>query len=205
VNTISKILLGVIMKKVLILNGHQYYEANAKGGLTQHYINRANDFFLKNGFEVKQTHIEKGYTKEEEIEKFEWADYILFQYPVFWMGLPWISKRYIDETFTPSRHFKSDGRSRDDASKLYGSGGLLQGKKYMLSLTYNCPESAFDNKNSLFDGLSLDQAHVAVHKTFQFCGLEPLETYAVHDIFKGDLNLESELENFEKVLTKNFL
>ena len=193
------------MKKVLILNGHQYYDVVAKGELTQHYIDKANEFFIKNGFEVKQTNIEKGYTIEEEIEKFEWADYVLFQYPVYWMGLPWIAKKYLDETFTQGRHYSSDGRSRNDASKLYGSGGLLTGKKYMLSLTYNCPASAFDNKNSLFDGLSLDEAQVAVHKTFQFCGLKPLETYAVHDIFKGDLDLNAELEKFEKVLTKNFL
>ena len=192
-------------KKILILNGHQYYDVVAKGELTQAYINKANDFFVKNGFEVKHTNIEKGYEKEEECEKFEWADYVLFQYPVYWMSVPWIAKKYIDETFTQGRHYSSDGRSRTDASKLYGSGGLLQGKKYMLSLTYNCPASAFDNKNSLFDGMSLDQAHVAVHKTFQFCGLEPLETYAVHDIFKGDLDLNAELEKFEKVLTKNFL
>ena len=192
-------------KKVLILNGHQYYDVVARGELTQAYINKANDFFLKNGFEVKHTTIEKGYDKEEECEKFEWADYVLFQYPVYWMSLPWIAKKYLDETFTQGRHYSSDGRSRSDASKLYGSGGLLTGKKYMLSLTYNCPASAFDNKNSLFDGLSLDEAQVAVHKTFQFCGLKPLETYAVHDIFKGDLDLNAELEKFEKVLTKNFL
>ena len=192
-------------KKVLILNGHQYYDVVARGELTQAYINKANDFFLKNGFEVKHTTIEKGYDKEEECEKFEWADYVLFQYPVYWMGLPWIAKKYLDETFTQGRHYSSDGRSRNDASKLYGSGGLLTGKKYMLSLTYNCPASAFDNKNSLFDGLSLDESQVAVHKTFQFCGLKPLETYAVHDIFKGDLDLNAELEKFEKVLTKNFL
>ena len=192
-------------KKVLILNGHQYYDVVARGELTQAYINKANDFFLKNGFEVKHTTIEKAYDKEEECEKFEWADYVLFQYPVYWMGLPWIAKKYLDETFTQGRHYSSDGRSRSDASKLYGSGGLLTGKKYMLSLTYNCPASAFDNKNSLFDGLSLDEAQVAVHKTFQFCGLKPLETYAVHDIFKGDLDLNAELEKFEKVLTKNFL
>ena len=192
-------------KKVLILNGHQYYDVVARGELTQAYINKANDFFLKNGFEVKHTTIEKGYDKEEECEKFEWADYVLFQYPVYWMSLPWIAKKYLDETFTQGRHYSSDGRSRSDASKLYGSGGLLTGKKYMLSLTYNCPASAFNNKNSLFDGLSLDEAQVAVHKTFQFCGLKPLETYAVHDIFKGDLDLNAELEKFEKVLTKNFL
>ena len=192
-------------KKVLILNGQQYYDVVARGELTQAYINKANDFFLKNGFEVKHTTIEKAYDKEEECEKFEWADYVLFQYPVYWMGLPWIAKKYLDETFTQGRHYSSDGRSRSDASKLYGSGGLLTGKKYMLSLTYNCPASAFNNKNSLFDGLSLDEAQVAVHKTFQFCGLKPLETYAVHDIFKGDLDLNAELEKFEKVLTKNFL
>ncbi len=177
----------------------------AKGELTQHYIDKANEFFIKNGFDVKHTTIEKGYTIQEEIEKFEWADYILFQYPVFWMGLPWIAKKYIDETFTQGRHYASDGRSRNDASKLYGSGGLLQGKKYMLSLTYNCPASAFGNVNSLFDGMTLDEAHVAVHKTFQFCGLKPMETYSVHDIFKGDLDLNFELEKFENILSKNFL
>ncbi len=193
------------MKKVLILNGHQYYDVVAKGELTQHYIDTANDFFLKNGFEVKQTHIEKGYNVEEECEKFEWADYVLFQYPVYWMGVPWITKKYFDETFTQGRHYTSDGRSRSDESKTYGTGGLLKGKKYMLSVTYNCPTSEFDNPKGFFDGLSLDQAHIATHKTFQFCGLEPLKTYSVHDIFKGDLDLKKELEKFEAVLTENFL
>lgn len=193
------------MKKVLILNGHKYYDVVAKGELTQHFIDKANEFFKANGFEVKQTHIEKGYDKEEECAKFEWADYVLLQYPVYWMGVPWVTKKYFDDTFTHGRHYANDGRSRDDASKLYGSGGLLKGKKYMLSLTYNCPQSAFNNKNSLFEGMSVDQANVATHKTFQFCGLEPLETFSVHDIFKGDMNLDTELEKFEKVLAKNFL
>lgn len=193
------------MKKVLILNGHQYYDVVAKGELTQHYIDTANDFFLKNGFEVKHTHIEKGYDVEEECQKFEWADYVLFQYPVYWMGVPWITKKYFDETFTQGRHYTSDGRSRSDESKTYGTGGLLKGKKYMLSLTYNCPTSEFDNPKGFFDGLSLDEAHIATHKTFQFCGLEPLKTYSVHDIFKGDLDLKKELEKFEAVLSENFL
>lgn len=192
------------MKKVLILNGHQYYDVVAVGKLTQNYIDNASEFFKENGFEVKYTHIEKGYDIEEECQKFEWADYILFQYPVYWMGVPWIAKKYIDETFTQGRHYSSDGRSRNDISKRYGSGGLLNGKKYMLSLTYNCPTSEFGNKDGFFDGLTLDEAHVATHKTFQFCGLESLETYSVHDIFKGDLDLESELKKFRAILEKNF-
>lgn len=193
------------MKKVLIINGHQYYDFVAKGELTQKYIDKANDFFIENGFEVKHTHIEKGYDVEEECTKFEWADYILFQYPVYWMGLPWIAKKYFDETFTQGRHYVNDGRSRSDETKKYGSGGLLNGKKYMLSLTYNCPTSEFSNKDGFFDGLTLDEAHIAVHKTFQFCGLKPLKTYSVHDIFKGDLDLESELNKFTNLLKNNFL
>ena len=117
-------------------------------------------------------------------------------------------EKYVDEIFSTGVGkvtYASDGRSKDDASKKYGSGGLMNDKKYMLSLTYNCPESEFDNKEGFFEGLSLDEANYAVHKTFQFCGAKQLETYAIHDIFKGDLKLDDELEKFEKVLSKNFL
>ena len=41
-------------------------------------------------------------------------------------GVPWIAKKYFDETFTQGRHYTSDGRSRSDESKTYG--GLLKGK-----------------------------------------------------------------------------
>lgn len=193
------------MKKVLIINGHQYYDVVAKGELTQHYINKASTLLEENGHEVKHTHIEKGYDIKEEAHKLEWADYVILQFPVYWMSLPWMTKKYFDEVLTQGVHYASDGRSREDASKTYGSGGLLQGKKYMLSLTYNCPISEFDNPDGFFDGLSLDEAHIAVHKTFQFCGLEPLKTYSVHDIFKGDLQLDNELKKFELVLRENFL
>ena len=194
-------------KNVLIINGHQYYENIAEGKLTEKFINFANDYFIDNKFEVKNTHIDKGYDVKEEVAKFDWADYILFQYPVYWMGVPWITKKYIDEIFSAgagSVTYTNDGRSRSDASKKYGSGGLMLNKKYMLSLTYNCPVSEFSNKDGFFDGLSLDEANIAVHKTFQFCGAKHLETYSIHDIFKGDLDLDLELIKFEKILKKNF-
>nr|WP_228720465.1 hypothetical protein [Arcobacter acticola] len=35
------------MKKVLILNGHQYYDVVAKGDLTNHYIDCANKFLKR--------------------------------------------------------------------------------------------------------------------------------------------------------------
>ncbi|RYA23057.1 flavodoxin [Malaciobacter halophilus] len=196
------------MKNVLIINGHQKYEEIAEGKLTQTFINKAQSFFENNNFEVKHSIVESDYNIKEELEKFKWADYILFQYPVYWMGVPWLTKKYMDEMFSGGNKtvtFINDGRSRSDSSKKYGSGGLMTDKKYMLSLTYNCPSSEFSNKDGFFDGLSLDEANIAVHKTFQFCGAKPLETYAIHDIFKTDLDINSELKKFEDILMKNFL
>lgn len=196
------------MKNVLIINGHQRYDQIAEGKLTKLFIDTASDFFTENGLNVKHSVIESAYDISDELEKLAWADYILFQYPVYWMGVPWITKKYIDEVFSAGVNtvtYVSDGRSREDASKRYGSGGLMQGKKYMLSLTYNCPDTEFDNKDSFFDGLSLDEANVATHKLFQFCGAEPLETYAIHDIFKGDLDMDSELTRFKATLQRNFI
>ncbi|WP_373005379.1 NAD(P)H-dependent oxidoreductase [Sulfurimonas sp.] len=196
------------MKNVLIINGHQRYDNVAEGNLTKMYIDSASEFFEKNGFNVKHSIVESDYNVKEEVQKFVWADYILLQYPVYWMGVPWITKKYIDEVFSAGDHnglYINDGRSRSDETKRYGSGGLMQGTKYMISLTYNCPISEFSDKDGFFDGLSLDEANIATHKTFQFCGAEPLETYSVHDIFKGDLDMKSELEKFTKVLEKNFI
>jgi modulator of drug activity B len=196
------------MKNVLIINGHQRYDQIAEGKLTKLFIDTANDFFVENGFNVKHSTIESNYDLNDELEKLAWADYILFQYPVYWMGVPWITKKYIDEVFSGGMGtvtFTNDGRSREDASKKYGSGGLMQGKKYMLSLTYNCPDSEFDNKDGFFGGLSLDQANVATHKLFQFCGAQPLESYAIHDVFKEKLDVDSELERFKNTLKRNFV
>lgn len=196
------------MKNVLILNGHQYYAHIAEGKLTQTYIDTAEAFLTSKGFNVKHSKVESDYNPLEEVEKFKWADYFIIQYPVYWMGAPWMMKKYIDEVFSAGTNngiYANDGRTRSDASKKYGSGGLMQGKKYMLSLTYNCPTSEFGNKEGFFDGLSLDEANIATHKTWQFCGAEPMQTYSVHDIFKGDLDIEAEKAKFIKTLTQNFI
>lgn len=195
------------MKNVLLLNLHQKYEGIANGNVTRALLDEAKKFFLKNGFAVDETNIDSGYDVANELEKFKKADIFFVQSPVYWMGLPWLGKKYIDEVFSAGGGtvtYMNDGRSRDDASKKYGSGGLMTKKEYMLSFTYNCPASEFDNENSFFDGLSVDEANVALHKTFQFAGAKPLKTYALHDIYKSGFDLEGELKELNSVLEKNF-
>ncbi len=195
------------MKHVLLLNLHQKYEGFANGNLTHDLMNEAKTFFTKHGYEVRETNIDKGYDVALELENFTWADVFFVQSPVYWMGLPWLAKKYVDEVFSGGNNtvtYTSDGRSRDDASKKYGSGGLMPYKHYMLSFTYNCPESEFDNPDGFFDGMSVDQANVALHKLFQFCGAQPLKTYSVHDVYKSDFSLDKALTGLQHTLAENF-
>jgi len=102
------------MKRVLLLNLHQKYEGIANGDLTKNLLNEAKTFFLENGYEVKETNIDSGYNVTEEVEKFKWADLFFVQSPVYWMGLPWLGKKYIDEIFSAGVNtvtYISDGRS----------------------------------------------------------------------------------------------
>ncbi len=194
------------MKRVLLLNLHQKYEGFANGNLTRDLLSEAKTFFTNNGYEVKETNIDEGYDVAEELEKFQWADLFFVQSPVYWMGLPWLGKKYIDEIFSAGVNtitYSSDGRSRTDSSKSYGSGGLMNEKRYMLSFTYNCPESEFDNPKGFFDGLSLDEANIALHKTFQFCGALPYPSFSVHDVYKAEFDIESVLKELQEHLKKN--
>lgn len=193
------------MKRVLLLNLHQKYEGIANGNLTRDLLKEAKNFFLDQGYEVKETNIDDGYSIREEVEKFQWADLFFVQSPVYWMGLPWLGKKYIDEIFSAGAStvtYSSDGRSRNDPSKTYGSGGLMGGKRYMLSFTYNCPESEFDNPKGFFDGLSLDEANIALHKTFQFCGATPYPSFSVHDVYKSEFDIKSVLHGLNQHLNQ---
>ncbi|MDR0484731.1 MAG: NAD(P)H-dependent oxidoreductase, partial [Alphaproteobacteria bacterium] len=76
------------MKNILIINGAKEF-AHSSGKLNDSLVQLANDFFLKNNFNVKITNVDKGYDITEEIEKFLWADCVIYQFPVWWMGYPW--------------------------------------------------------------------------------------------------------------------
>ncbi len=191
------------MKHVLLLNLHQKYEGFANGNLTKDLLKEAKTFFQGHGYEVKETTIDEGYDIAEELEKFKWADLFFVQSPVYWMGLPWLGKKYIDDIFSAGVNtttYASDGRSRSDPSKTYGSGGLMGGKRYMLSFTYNCPESEFNNPQGFFEGMSVDEANVALHKTFQFCGAAPYPSFAVHDVYKSEFEINGVLSGLKNHL-----
>jgi len=178
------------MKKILIINTHQKYESVAEGKLNQTMVDVMKEELETKGCEVKLTNVEKGYDINEEVDKHIWADVIITQSPVYWFGSPWIHKKYIDEVFTAGlfqqRLLIDDGRTRKDPNKQYGTGGKMQGKKHMLSLTWNAPKEAFGDKNqNLFEGKTVDEVFIANTSVYKFCGSENLPSFSCHDVMKN--------------------
>ncbi len=178
------------MKNILIINTHQRYEGFAEGKLNQTMVDIMKEELEAKGCEVKLTNVEKGYDAGEEVEKHVWADVIITQSPVYWFGSPWIHKKYIDEVFNTGlfqqRLITDDGRTRKDPNKQYGSGGKMQGKKHMLSLTWNAPKEAFGDKGqNLFEGKTVDEVFIASTAVYKFCGAENLPSFSCHDVLKN--------------------
>lgn len=174
------------MKNILILNGGKAF-AHSNGALNKTLTDVAEAYLLQQNFDVKVTHISEGYDTEAEIEKWLWADVVIQQNPGWWMGVPWTVKQYLDDVLTAGhgRLYQSDGRSRKNAESKYGSGGLLQGKYYMLSVTWNAPEDAFTDPAQFFEGRGVDGVYIGMHKAHQFLGMQPLPTFMCNDVIKN--------------------
>ncbi|MBF0381012.1 MAG: NAD(P)H-dependent oxidoreductase [Magnetococcales bacterium] len=190
-------------KNVFIINGHQACDY-APGKLNQSLVDVAKNSLEKQGHNIKVSHVDNDTDPAGEVEKFIWADVIIFQTPVYWMSVPWKFKKYIDEVYMTGYGtlFADDGRSDDDPSKKYGNGGLLQGTKYMLSTTWNAPLEAFTDTKQFFDGKSVDEVFVAFHKGQSFLGLEKLPTFSCHDVIKSQ-NITEEFDRLQQHLDAN--
>ncbi|UWX62450.1 NAD(P)H-dependent oxidoreductase [Chryseobacterium oranimense] len=193
-----------LTKKVLLINTHLTYPNWSEGLLNDAFNQKAKEFFLEKGFEVVETKVENGYNADEEVEKHLEADIIILQTPVNWFGAPWIYKKYVDEVFNSGlmsqKFLTDDGRTREDPSRQYGTGGKLHGKKFMVCATWNAPKNSFDDPNQiLFEGRSTADVFIQITSNYKFCGVEILPDYNCYDIFKeGDI--VKDLEDYPKHL-----
>ncbi|MCD8539306.1 MAG: NAD(P)H-dependent oxidoreductase [Leadbetterella sp.] len=175
------------MTKVFIINGGQEF-GESKGLFNRLLTEWTENFLKEKGFEVRITHTQSDYDIPHEIENFTWADVIVVHTPVWWFQLPYQLKQYIDLVFQNGRGtiYKSDGRTRTHPEINYGTGGLLQGKKYMITSSWNAPEGAFTLKDELMSQTSADDGVLfGVHIAMKFVGLEKLSGFHFYDIVKG--------------------
>lgn len=195
-------------KKVLLINAHLTYPNWTEGALNDAFYQEAKHFFTTQSYEILETVIENGYQPDEEEKKHLDADIVILQMPVNWFGAPWIYKKYVDEVFNSglfSKKFLSgDGRTRQDATRQYGTGGNMQGKKFMICATWNAPAEAFNNPNQqLMQGKSTEDLFLNITSNYRFCGYEIMKGYNCFDIFKNN-DIAKDLENYPKHLEEIF-
>ena len=193
-------------KNIFLINTHEYYPF-AEGRLNQTLVDIASAHLKDSGYDIRTTTMKDDYDVEKEIEKHTWADTIILQSPVNWMGVPWSFKKYMDFVYSAGmdgRLCDGDGRTRKDPSKQYGTGGTLTGKHYMLSLTLNAPKNSFnDPAQTFFAGADIDDLFLPMHLNFKFFGMTPLKTFSCHDVMKNP-DIENDLTRYKSHLKDLF-
>lgn len=178
------------MQKIFIVNGGKEF-AHSGGRLNATIGEWDLSFFTpENGFEVKVTNVsEETYVPAEEVEKFVWADCIIYHFPMWWFHMPYSLKEYLDRVLTAGHRkgmYYSDGRKADNPLRNYGTGGLMQGRSYMVTTTWNAPETAFTLPGEFFQEKSVDEGVLfAFHRMNAFLGLTPLKSFHFHDVEKN--------------------
>lgn len=164
-----------VMKNIFIINGSHPF-AHSGGKFNQTLFENTISFFQdRKDFALKTTQVGSDYDPKEEVEKYKWADIIIYHTPIWWFQIPFGFKKYIDTVFTEGHQngiYTSDGRSRKNPDINYGTGGLLHGKRYILTTSWNAPKAAFTLQNEFFDQRSVDDgALFGFHKMNAFTGM----------------------------------
>lgn len=182
------------MQTILLIQGRETGDFG-KGQFNEGLIDVAKKT-LSGHFNLLFSDVQSDYKAEDEIAKYKQADYVIYQYPIYWFMMPSSLKRYMDQVFAYGEFFAfNDGP--------YGSGGLMGGRKFMLSTTWNAPEEAFNNPEGFFEGRSVDEVLLPMRKDHQYCGFEELEHFSCHNVVK-DPSFESDAKRYESHLRRVF-
>ncbi len=190
------------MKNTLIIQGHPddqsfcealglaYQNAAAESGAAVQVLNIRTLQFNPN--------LAMGYRQRTELEpdlldarkKIEWAEHIVLIHPLWWGGLPAITKGFFDRTFLPGWAFQKKENS------LWWD-KLLTGKTARIITTMDQPPAYF----WLYYWAP---SHRAVKKlTFEFCGIKPVKITSIGPIRNSKLSFREKwlkkMEHLAKV------
>ncbi|VXB80769.1 MULTISPECIES: NAD(P)H-dependent oxidoreductase [Chryseobacterium] len=162
------------MKKIALINGHPNNES-FNFALAEAYKNGAEN----SGAEIKEIiirdlnfnpNLEFGYQKRMDLEPdlikaweiIQWADHLVWVHPVWWGGLPAVTKGFIDRLFIPGLAFKYRENS-------VWWDKLLTGKTAHIITTLDQPSWYY----RIFYGRpSINQLKKS---TLEFCGIKPVK------------------------------
>ncbi len=186
-------------RKILIINGHPNIDA-FNFGITAAYKKGAEN----NGAEVKEiiiaslkfnSNLQFGYQKRTELEpdliqaweKIKWADHLVWVHPVWWGGLPAITKGFIDRLFLPGFAFQYRENS-------VWWDKLLKGKTAHIITTLDQPSWYY------WFAYGRPSVNQLKKSTLEFCGVKPVKVTYIGPIKSSDQYLrEKWLNNIEQL------
>lgn len=162
------------MKKIAIINGHPHKES-FNVGVVEAYKQGA----MQAGAEIKEIviadlnfnlNLQFGYQKRMELEPdlikaweiIQWADHLVWVHPVWWGGLPAITKGFIDRLFLPGMAYKYRENS-------VWWDKLLKGKTGHIITTLDQPGWYY---RLMYGRPSVNQLKKS---TLEFCGVKPVK------------------------------
>lgn len=130
---------------------------------------------------------------KEEMKKIEWADLIIFQFPIWYEAMPALLKAWFDRVLAHGfAHNMRQGKIKEQ--------GLLKGKKAMLSFTAGSDKESFykvietKNKSELLPPIS---------KALRFTGLKMIDAFAVFNAMPlNEEDAKNYFNEYKKILTK---
>ena len=190
------------MKKILVINGHPNRDS-FNFGLFEAYKNGA----FASGADIKEIvitdlifnpNLQFGYQKRTELEpdlldaweKIKWADHLVWVHPVWWGGLPAITKGFIDRLFLPGFAFQYRENS-------VWWDKLLIGKTAHIITTLDQPSWYYW---FAFGRPSVNQLKKS---TLEFCGITPVIVTYVGPIKNTELTLRKKWLDKIETLGKN--
>lgn len=166
-------------------------EFNPVGGKDD-FKSIANPDFFKYQQEQVNAYVEHSFTDELQIEmdKLEWCDLLIFNFPLWWFGLPSILKGWVDRVFA--------------MGYVYGNGkgvyenGTFKEKKAMITMTTGGPEIAYNGeKNGNLDTILFP----INHGMFYFTGMQVVPPFISYGpARKTEDELKIELERYTNYL-----
>jgi putative NADPH-quinone reductase len=162
------------MKKILIINGHpnpESFNATLLAAYQNALLNEQVEVKVLTIHElVFEPSLKYGFTKRMEVEPdilkaqelIAWADHLVWFHPVWWGGLPALTKGFIDRVFTPGFAFKYRENS-------VWWDKLLTGKTARIITTLDQPAIYY---RLMFGRPSVNQLKKS---TLQFCGVKPVK------------------------------
>ena len=172
------------MNILLIEANQKLYES--KGELNHSLCMQAKNYFSQPMNQVVESCISNGgWNIQKEINKLKQADLIIYHFPLWWFGVPNVLKKYFDEVLQHKKIFVM--------TDIYGEGGLLKGKKFMLSVTSNMTKSDFGNAPIMENIKNIDEILIQAILTNKYIGIrDQLPTFHADNVIKGDTG---ELDN----------